>query len=163
MLITYILFLVNKRLNPDRQRQTNRQTDRQVYIRVHTHNLALSHQHNIRVHRGQSLMYMIALFVHASGRIRHMEVVHLLRKIMPPLGFGKLCPQRIACKVSPRIRCPPESRRLVFLPSTLLLRFRPPTNRNLFGRRLIQQYRMGHLARAAMRITLISKNIYILW
>ena len=34
-----------------------------------------------------------------SGRIKHLDVVHLLRKILPPLGFGKLCPHRIACKV----------------------------------------------------------------
>jgi len=26
-------------------------------------------------------------------------VVTLLRKISPPLGFGKLCPHRVACKV----------------------------------------------------------------
>ncbi|ESO06435.1 hypothetical protein HELRODRAFT_160605 [Helobdella robusta] len=34
----------------------------------------------------------------ASGRIKHLDVVQLLRKISPPLGFGKLCPHRIACK-----------------------------------------------------------------
>jgi len=34
------------------------------------------------------------------GRIKHLDVVTLLRKISPPLGFGKLCPHRIACKVS---------------------------------------------------------------
>lgn len=34
----------------------------------------------------------------AKGRIKHLDVVTLLRKISPPLGFGKLCPQRIACK-----------------------------------------------------------------
>ena len=27
-------------------------------------------------------------------------MVTLLRKISPPLGFGKLCPHRVACKVS---------------------------------------------------------------
>jgi hypothetical protein len=26
-------------------------------------------------------------------------VVTLLRRIQPPLGFGKLCPHRVACKV----------------------------------------------------------------
>ena len=35
----------------------------------------------------------------AKGRIKHLDVVTLLRKISPPLGFGKLCPHRIACKV----------------------------------------------------------------
>lgn len=36
----------------------------------------------------------------AKGRIKHLDVVTLLRKISPPLGFGKLCPHRVACKVS---------------------------------------------------------------
>jgi len=36
----------------------------------------------------------------AKGRIKHLDVVALLRKITPPLGFGKLCPHRVACKVS---------------------------------------------------------------
>lgn len=36
----------------------------------------------------------------AKGRIKHLDVVTLLRKISPPLGFGKLCPHRLACKVS---------------------------------------------------------------
>ncbi|XP_063370075.1 voltage-dependent calcium channel type D subunit alpha-1-like isoform X2 [Cydia amplana] len=34
----------------------------------------------------------------AKGRIKHLDVVQLLRKINPPLGFGKLCPHRTACK-----------------------------------------------------------------
>lgn len=33
------------------------------------------------------------------GRIKHLDVVALLRRIQPPLGFGKLCPHRVACKV----------------------------------------------------------------
>ncbi|NXG17954.1 CAC1F protein, partial [Grallaria varia] len=32
------------------------------------------------------------------GRIKHLDVVTLLRRIQPPLGFGKLCPHRVACK-----------------------------------------------------------------
>ena len=35
----------------------------------------------------------------AKGRIKHLDVVTLLRKISPPLGFGKLCPHRVDCKV----------------------------------------------------------------
>ena len=35
----------------------------------------------------------------AKGKIKHVDVVTLLRKISPPLGFGKLCPHRVACKV----------------------------------------------------------------
>lgn len=34
-----------------------------------------------------------------SGRIKHIDVVTMLRRIQPPLGFGKLCPHRVACKV----------------------------------------------------------------
>uniref|UniRef100_A0A8C1T9X4 Voltage-dependent L-type calcium channel subunit alpha n=1 Tax=Cyprinus carpio TaxID=7962 RepID=A0A8C1T9X4_CYPCA len=34
----------------------------------------------------------------AKGRIKHLDVVALLRTIQPPLGFGKLCPHRVACK-----------------------------------------------------------------
>ncbi|CAB3241437.1 unnamed protein product [Arctia plantaginis] len=34
----------------------------------------------------------------AKGQIKHLDVVTLLRKISPPLGFGKLCPHRTACK-----------------------------------------------------------------
>ncbi|KAJ8346068.1 hypothetical protein SKAU_G00302610 [Synaphobranchus kaupii] len=32
------------------------------------------------------------------GRIKHLDVVALLRRIQPPLGFGKLCPHRVACR-----------------------------------------------------------------
>lgn len=35
----------------------------------------------------------------SRGRIKHLDVVALLRRIQPPLGFGKLCPHRVACKV----------------------------------------------------------------
>ncbi|KAH0618760.1 hypothetical protein JD844_018219 [Phrynosoma platyrhinos] len=35
----------------------------------------------------------------AKGRIKHLDVVTLLRRIQPPLGFGKFCPHRVACKV----------------------------------------------------------------
>uniref|UniRef100_A0A8C7HVW8 Voltage-dependent L-type calcium channel subunit alpha n=1 Tax=Oncorhynchus kisutch TaxID=8019 RepID=A0A8C7HVW8_ONCKI len=34
----------------------------------------------------------------ATGRIKHLDVVTLLRRIQPPLGFGKFCPHRSACK-----------------------------------------------------------------
>ncbi|XP_067095644.1 dihydropyridine-sensitive L-type skeletal muscle calcium channel subunit alpha-1-like isoform X1 [Osmerus mordax] len=34
----------------------------------------------------------------AKGRIKHLDVVTLLRRIQPPLGFGKFCPHRAACK-----------------------------------------------------------------
>ncbi|XP_035376128.1 voltage-dependent L-type calcium channel subunit alpha-1D-like [Electrophorus electricus] len=34
----------------------------------------------------------------AKGRIKHFDIVALLRRIPPPLGFGELCPHRVACK-----------------------------------------------------------------
>ncbi|XP_071960409.1 voltage-dependent L-type calcium channel subunit alpha-1D-like isoform X3 [Antedon mediterranea] len=34
----------------------------------------------------------------ATGKIKHVEIVDMLRQISPPLGFGKLCPYRVACK-----------------------------------------------------------------
>lgn len=40
------------------------------------------------------------LLLSCRGRIKHLDVVTLLRRIQPPLGFGKLCPHRVACKVS---------------------------------------------------------------
>ena len=43
--------------------------------------------------------FIISFCVPYSGRIKHLDVVTLLRKISPPLGFGKLCPHRVACKV----------------------------------------------------------------
>lgn len=39
------------------------------------------------------------LYFSYRGRIKHLDVVTLLRRIPPPLGFGKFCPHRIACKV----------------------------------------------------------------
>jgi len=46
------------------------------------------------------IVFVSTLFVHLyRGRIKHLDVVTLLRKISPPLGFGKLCPHRVACKV----------------------------------------------------------------
>jgi len=46
----------------------------------------------------------------AKGKIKHVDVVTLLRKISPPLGFGKLCPHRVACKrlVSMNMRLNPD-------------------------------------------------------
>lgn len=42
----------------------------------------------------------------SRGRIKHLDVVALLRRIQPPLGFGKLCPHRVACKVKTRAQNP---------------------------------------------------------
>ena len=50
---------------------------------------------------GQSLWIITFMSFFFRGRIKHLDVVTLLRKISPPLGFGKLCPHRVACKVRP--------------------------------------------------------------
>ncbi|CAG7729654.1 unnamed protein product [Allacma fusca] len=34
----------------------------------------------------------------ATGRIKHLDVITLMKKISPPLGWGQLCPYRVACK-----------------------------------------------------------------
>lgn len=46
------------------------------------------------------------------GRIKHLDVVTLLRRIQPPLGFGKFCPHRVACKVTSAAGTAPPRRGL---------------------------------------------------
>ncbi|XP_078109959.1 calcium channel, voltage-dependent, L type, alpha 1F subunit [Sander vitreus] len=46
----------------------------------------------------QAALYFCCLSAYIRGRIKHLDVVALLRRIQPPLGFGKLCPHRVACK-----------------------------------------------------------------
>ncbi|XP_054168934.1 muscle calcium channel subunit alpha-1-like [Oppia nitens] len=55
----------------------------------------------------------------AKGRIKHLDVVTLLRKISPPLGFGKLCPQRVACKRLVSMNMPLNSDGTVMFNATL--------------------------------------------
>lgn len=47
-----------------------------------------------------SVSSVILFYACCRGRIKHIDVVTMLRRIQPPLGFGKLCPHRVACKVS---------------------------------------------------------------
>jgi len=35
----------------------------------------------------------------ARGCVKHVDIVTVLKRIAPPLGFGKFCPHREACKV----------------------------------------------------------------
>ncbi|XP_043594558.1 muscle calcium channel subunit alpha-1 isoform X11 [Bombus pyrosoma] len=55
----------------------------------------------------------------AKGRIKHLDVVTLLRKISPPLGFGKLCPHRVACKRLVTMNMPLNSDGTVLFNATL--------------------------------------------
>lgn len=45
------------------------------------------------------LIICVILVLLSRGRIKHLDVVTLLRRIQPPLGFGKFCPHLVACKV----------------------------------------------------------------
>lgn len=64
----------------------------------------------------------------AKGRIKHLDVVTLLRKISPPLGFGKLCPHRIACKRLVSMNMPLNSDGTVFFNATLFALVRTALN-----------------------------------
>ncbi|XP_074925606.1 voltage-dependent L-type calcium channel subunit alpha-1C isoform X6 [Chelonoidis abingdonii] len=55
----------------------------------------------------------------AKGRIKHLDVVTLLRRIQPPLGFGKLCPHRVACKRLVSMNMPLNSDGTVMFNATL--------------------------------------------
>ncbi|XP_078677513.1 voltage-dependent L-type calcium channel subunit alpha-1D-like isoform X35 [Branchiostoma floridae x Branchiostoma belcheri] len=55
----------------------------------------------------------------AKGRIKHLDVVTLLRRISPPLGFGKLCPHRVACKRLVSMNMPLNSDGTVMFNATL--------------------------------------------
>uniref|UniRef100_A0A8C3RCA7 Voltage-dependent L-type calcium channel subunit alpha n=1 Tax=Cyanoderma ruficeps TaxID=181631 RepID=A0A8C3RCA7_9PASS len=55
----------------------------------------------------------------SRGRIKHLDVVTLLRRIQPPLGFGKLCPHRVACKRLVSMNMPLNSDGTVMFNATL--------------------------------------------
>jgi len=55
----------------------------------------------------------------ASGQIKHVNVVRLLRKIQPPLGFGKLCPKRTVCRKLVSMNMPLSSDGMVTFTATL--------------------------------------------
>ena len=54
------------------------------------------HELSVNVFGASIAVFHTRLFF--QGKIKHVDVVTLLRKISPPLGFGKLCPHRVACK-----------------------------------------------------------------
>lgn len=43
--------------------------------------------------------FLTPLYSSCSGRIHYKDMYSLLRVIDPPLGLGKKCPHRVACKV----------------------------------------------------------------
>ncbi|VDO16717.1 unnamed protein product [Rodentolepis nana] len=46
----------------------------------------------------------------AKGRVRHLDVVTMLGKISPPLGFGSMCPHTRACHKDEIIEVPTSDR-----------------------------------------------------
>jgi len=57
-----------------------------------------------------------------------MSVVELLRRIQPPLGFGKLCPQRTACRKLVSMNMPLNSDGTVTFNATLFALVRTALN-----------------------------------
>ncbi|KAJ4921317.1 hypothetical protein JOQ06_022681 [Pogonophryne albipinna] len=55
----------------------------------------------------------------ATGRIKHNDVVTMLRRIQPPLGFGKLCPHRVCCRRLVAMNVPLHSDGTVTFSATL--------------------------------------------
>ncbi|KAI1238781.1 hypothetical protein IHE44_0011869 [Lamprotornis superbus] len=69
---------------------------------------------------GETLVTLLAALCRWSGgRIKHLDVVTLLRRIQPPLGFGKLCPHRVACKRLVSMNMPLNSDGTVMFNATL--------------------------------------------
>ena len=71
----------------------------QVFVHLLYHilsqtNLIISGAH----HLGEFINLWSEYDPDAKGYIKHTDVVTLLRKINPPLGFGKLCSHRMASK-----------------------------------------------------------------
>ncbi|KAL7060820.1 hypothetical protein AAHC03_010160 [Spirometra sp. Aus1] len=55
----------------------------------------------------------------AKGRVRHLDVVTMLGKISPPLGFGSMCPHTRACHKLVQMNMPLQSDGTVFFNATL--------------------------------------------
>ena len=73
----------------------------------------------------------------AKGRIKHLDVVTLLRRIQPPLGFGRLCPHRVACKRLVSMNMPLQSDGTVMFNATLFALIRTSLKIKTEGRKLI--------------------------
>uniref|UniRef100_A0A8C6PT48 Calcium voltage-gated channel subunit alpha1 E n=1 Tax=Nothobranchius furzeri TaxID=105023 RepID=A0A8C6PT48_NOTFU len=56
----------------------------------------------------------------ASGRIHYKEMYKVVRTISPPLGFGKNCPHRVACKRLVLMNMPVDDHMTVHFTSTLM-------------------------------------------
>ncbi|KAF7651276.1 hypothetical protein LDENG_00113200 [Lucifuga dentata] len=79
----------------------------------------------------------------SCGRIHYKEMYKVVRTISPPLGFGKNCPHRVACKVwFPHINKPPQCG---IFPNFLLslLSFPSPTFTTLLALRGVSEMCLG--------------------
>lgn len=47
--------------------------------------------------------------------MKHVDIVSMLKRIQPPLGFGKCCPHREACKVSHHIQAKSHNKDMPYL------------------------------------------------
>ncbi|GCB82029.1 hypothetical protein scyTo_0021930, partial [Scyliorhinus torazame] len=83
-------------------------------------------------------------------RIKHLDVVTLLRRIQPPLGFGKLCPHRVACKRLVAMNMPLSSDGTVSYNATLFA----------LVRTALKIKTEGNLEQANMELRAIIKRIW---
>ncbi|XP_017527195.1 voltage-dependent L-type calcium channel subunit alpha-1F isoform X2 [Manis javanica] len=86
----------------------------------------------------------------AKGRIKHLDVVALLRRIQPPLGFGKLCPHRVACKRLVAMNMPLNSDGTVTFNATLFALVRTS----------LKIKTEGNLEQANQELRLVIKKIW---
>ena len=78
--------------------------------------------------RHNSIYIYLFYFDLFRGRIKHLAVVKLLRGISPPLGFGKCCPQRVACRRLVSMNMPLNSDGTVDFNATLFALIRTSLN-----------------------------------
>ncbi|KAK2082797.1 Voltage-dependent L-type calcium channel subunit alpha-1F [Saguinus oedipus] len=105
----------------------------------------------------------------AKGRIKHLDVVALLRRIQPPLGFGKLCPHRVACKVCAPVH-PQAPERAVYHMARRLVAMNMPLNSDgtvTFNATLFALVRTslkikteGNLEQANQELRIVIKKIW---
>uniref|UniRef100_A0A8C2DS83 Voltage-dependent L-type calcium channel subunit alpha n=1 Tax=Cyprinus carpio TaxID=7962 RepID=A0A8C2DS83_CYPCA len=101
----------------------------------------------------------------AKGRIKHLDVVTLLRRIQPPLGFGKLCPHRVACKRLVSMNMPLNSDGTVMFNATLFALVRTALRIKTEGVIVSYTHRLyvfasGNLEQANEELRAIVKKIW---
>uniref|UniRef100_A0A674E4H7 Voltage-dependent L-type calcium channel subunit alpha n=1 Tax=Salmo trutta TaxID=8032 RepID=A0A674E4H7_SALTR len=95
----------------------------------------------------------------AKGRIKHLDVVTLLRRIQPPLGFGKLCPHRVACKRLVAMNMPLNSDGTVMFNATLFALVRTALKIKTEGEHWDVGF-LGNLEQANEELRAVIKKIW---